>query len=88
MLPLFFAAPVALPLLAITGRRAGLVPAWAMWVFIAFFVLDLIPVLPGGELIPLGLALVAAIGVAVRLLRSGGARRRAVEVQETASAAV
>lgn len=74
LFPLFFAAPIALPLLAVTGRRAGLVPAWALWMFVAFFVLDLLP-LPGGELIPLGLALVASVGIAVRLVRSPASER-------------
>jgi hypothetical protein len=74
MLPLFFAAPVALPLLGVTAARARLAPTWTVWLLVAFFVLDLLP-LPGGELIPLGVALVASVGIAVRLARSGAVGR-------------
>lgn len=87
MLPLFFAAPVALPLLAITARRAALAPMWTMWVFVGFFVLDLVPVLPGGELIPLGLAFVASLGVAVRLLRRPTRADDAATAHDRAAAA-
>jgi hypothetical protein len=69
IVPLFFAAPIALLLLAIAARRARLAPLWGFVLLVAFFVIDLIPVLPGGELIPLVLGLAGSLGVASRLVR-------------------
>lgn len=68
IVPLFFAAPVALLLLAIAARRARLAPTWAFVLLLAFFAIDLIPVLPGGELIPLVIGLAGSLGVTWRLV--------------------
>lgn len=50
---LFFALPIALLLLAVAAWRAGVVPLAALIVVTVFFVTNQVPVLPGGELIPL-----------------------------------
>ncbi len=65
---LFVSAPVALTLFAIAGHRAGFVPLPAMVLTIAFFVGELVPSLPGGELVPLLLLLVALSWTAWSLL--------------------
>lgn len=76
VLPMLMAAPVALVLFAIAGHRAGFVPWPALLLSIAFFVGELVPGLPGGELAPLVLELVALTWVAVTLVR-GPVRRGA-----------
>lgn len=69
---LFFAAPVAILLFVIAGFRAGFVPLPALALGCAFFVGELVPGLPQGELVPLLLGLVAAVWVAVTVLRRPG----------------
>ncbi len=69
VLPLLMAAPVALVLFAVAGHRAGFVPLPALLLTIAFFVGELVPSLPGGELVPLLLELVALSWTAWSLLR-------------------
>ncbi len=69
---LFMAAPVAILLLVIAGFRAGFVPLPALALACAFFVGELVPGLPRGELVPLLLGLVAAVWVAVTVLRRSG----------------
>jgi hypothetical protein len=67
---LFVSAPVALVLFAVAGHRAGFVPLPAMVLTIAFFVGELVPSLPGGELVPLLLLVVALSWTAWTLLSS------------------
>ncbi len=67
---LFVSAPIALLLFAIAGFRAGFVPVPALVLTIAFFVGELVPGLPGGELIPLLLLLVALSWIAWSLVRA------------------
>ena len=69
ILPMMLSAPVALLLFAIAGRRAGFVPLPALLLTIAFFVGELVPGLPGGELVPLLLLLVAMAWIATELVR-------------------
>ncbi len=72
LLPMMLSAPVALLLFAVAGRRAGFVPLPALVLSIAFFAGELVPVLPGGELVPLLLELAAMTWIALTLLRSAG----------------
>ena len=69
ILPMMISAPIALLLFVIAGHRAGFVPLPALLLGIAFFVGELVPGLPGGELVPLLLELVAMTWIAVTLLR-------------------
>ena len=69
---LFVAAPVALLLFVQAGFRAGFVPLPALVLTIAFFVGELVPGLPGGELVPLLLLLVAMGWIAWGLVRRPG----------------
>jgi hypothetical protein len=70
--PLFFAAPAAILLFVIAGFRAGFVPLPALALGCAFYVGELVPGLPHGELVPLLLGLVASTWIAVTLLRRPG----------------
>ncbi len=67
---LFFAGPIALLLFAIAGFRAGFVPLPALALMVLFFIGELVPSLPQGELIPLVVALIAAVWVAVSVQRA------------------
>jgi hypothetical protein len=69
VLPLLVAAPVTLVLFAVAGHRAGFVPLPALLLTIAFFVGELVPGLPGGELVPLLLLLVSMSWIAAELVR-------------------
>lgn len=69
ILPMMLAMPVALLLFAIAGHRAGFVPVPALVLAVLFFVGEWVPALPGGELGPLVLGLVAFTWVAVTVLR-------------------
>jgi hypothetical protein len=73
ILPMMMSAPIALLLFAIAGHRAGFVPLPAFLLSIAWFVGELVPVLPGGELVPLVLELVAMSWIAVTLIRPASA---------------
>ena len=66
---LFVAAPVAVLLFVLAGFRAGFVPMPALVLTIAFFLGELVPGLPGGELVPLLLMLVAQSWIAWGLVR-------------------
>ena len=68
ILPMLMSAPVALLLFVIAGHRAGFVPLPALLLGIASFLGELVPGLPGGELVPLLLELVAMTWIAVALL--------------------
>lgn len=65
---LFFALPIALLLLAVSTFRAGIAPLPAMVLAVLFFVIDAVPVLPGEELIPLAIGLVAFSWIARSLV--------------------
>ncbi len=70
--PLFFAAPLALVVLAVAAVRARLVP-WPVLVIIGvFLVLEVMPLLPGGELFPLLAGLVAYTWIALRIISRPG----------------
>jgi hypothetical protein len=66
---LMFATPVALLLFTIAGFRAGLVPVPVLVLMVLFMLGELTPGLPGGELVPLVVGLVAQVWTAVALLR-------------------
>lgn len=84
LVPLFFAAPLAVVVLAVAAVRARLV-LWPVLVISGvFLVLEFVPVLPGGELFPLLAGLVAYTWIALRIvapdrvgLRTHGAGRPA-----------
>jgi hypothetical protein len=86
VLPLLVAAPVALVLFAVAGHRAGFVPLPALLLTVAFFVGELVSSLPGGELVPLLLELVALSWTAWTLLRRVPAAPVKVPEQVSASA--
>lgn len=65
------AMPLAMVLLASAGFRAGFVPAPAFALALAFFVGELVPGLPGGEVGPLLLGLLAFGWTAVVIIRGG-----------------
>lgn len=67
VLLMFFAAPLALVLFAAAGFRAGFVPLPALGLMVAFVVGEIVP-LPGGELAPLVIALIAYTWIAVGLV--------------------
>lgn len=65
---LFFGVPVALVLLAVAARLAGLVATWVPVVAGLFFVADFLPI-PGAEVLQLLLGLAAFGTIAVTALR-------------------
>ena len=69
ILPLFFAMPVAMVLFALAGHRAGFVPTPALGLVGLFFVTDLVPGLPGGELVQLLIGLIGFVWIAVEVVR-------------------
>ncbi len=71
LLPLMFCGPISLAVLALAGWRAGFVPLPALVFALLFGITDWLPMLPGGELIPLLFGLVGFGWTAVVLLRTG-----------------
>jgi hypothetical protein len=76
---LFFAAPLAMALYATAVWRAHLVSTPPFVLAVAFLVGEFVP-LPGGELVPLVLGVVAFAWIAVEVITlsrvSGGVARR------------
>jgi hypothetical protein len=69
VLLMFLAAPLAVVLFAAAGHRAGFVPLPALGLMVAFLAGEIVP-LPGGELAPLVIALIAYAWIAVTLVGS------------------
>ena len=68
MIPVLFALPVALTLLAVADVLAGLAPRWVIPVAVLFLLAGFAPV-PGADFIQIALGLAAFGRIAYRILR-------------------